>query len=182
MGILCSKVSKDHKTASQAGKFKLKQRWTSMLKRHWILLKRINVEIWLWNNVEIWCCFNVEIWRWNHVEIWRWNNVEIWHCFNAEILRFNIEIWQCFSIEIRCWNNVENGLFFPTLKSITYQRWKLVVQRRNLKSTLKQRWNNVCWLGVWARDNLERALFKIWLVAQSLELFMSSYLYVHACT
>ena len=49
---------------------------------------------------------------------------------------------------------------FPTLKSITfYQRWNFVVQRRDLKSTIKQRWNNVvCRLGVvWAKVLNERA-------------------------
>ena len=54
----------------------LKKRRTSMLKRHLILLKRINVEIW----------------RWNNMELWRGNNIEIWRCFNVEIRRcFNVK-------------------------------------------------------------------------------------------
>ena len=65
-----------------------------MLKRHSILLKRINVEIWRCFNVEIWRCFNVEIWR----------------CFNVEIRRcFNVEILRCFAVEIGRWNNAEKG-------------------------------------------------------------------------
>ena len=56
-----------------AGKYKLKQRQTSMLKRHSISLKRINVIIWRCLNVEIWRGFNVEIWRWNMTLFQRWN-------------------------------------------------------------------------------------------------------------
>ena len=45
----------------------LKQRRTSTLKKHSILLKRINIEIWHCFNVEIWHCFNVMFRRWNDV-------------------------------------------------------------------------------------------------------------------
>ena len=79
-----------------------------------------------------------------NVEIWRCFNVEIWRCFNVEydvvltlkLLRLDFEM----TLKMCCFSDVESITLF--------QRWKLVAQRRDLKSTLKQRWNNeVCWLG-----------------------------------
>ena len=119
-------------------KYKLKQRRTSMLKRHSILLKRINVEIWRFNiekNVEIWQWNNVEIWPWNNVEIWHWNNVEVWR-FNVEICRcFNVEIWRCFNVEclsvalLPCVRDTDYS--FPLLRS-NFACKLLIVRGRTL--------------------------------------------------
>ena len=93
--------------SSPAGKYKLKQRRTSTLKRHSILLKRINVEIWRCFNVEIWRCFTVEIWRCFIVKILRCCNVEIWRCFN-------VEIWLCFNVMFKasCSHQPSIRIFF----------------------------------------------------------------------
>ena len=72
---------------------------------------------------EIWLCFNIEIWRWFNVLIWRF--------FFSTL---------CLDVE----RTLKKGCF-PTLKSkMLFQCCKIVVQRRNLKSTLKQRWKTLC--------------------------------------
>ena len=76
-----------------------------MLKRHLILLKWINVEIWPWNNVEIWRCFNVEIWR--------CFNVETWHCFN-------VEIWRCLKQHNRYLSVIIVCGYFSLIRSLTW--------------------------------------------------------------
>ena len=133
---------------SQQVETKLKQRRTSTLKRHSILLKGINVEILLCFNDETWRCFNIEIWRCCNVEIWRCFNVEIWRCFSAEIWRFNPEIWSCFNVMFRRWNDVKMYCFPDVEIDNVFSTLKISCSTSRPKSTWKQRWNNiVCRLG-----------------------------------
>ena len=80
--------------AYPAGKYKLKQRRTSTLKRHSILLKRINVEIWRCFNVEIRTLFQ----RWKTTLLQRWNL--------TLFQRWNPTLFQCWNLTL-----------FQTLKS-----------------------------------------------------------------
>ena len=87
--------------------------------------------------------------RWNPTLFQRWNLTLFQRCKRLNltlIRRWNLTLCQCWNLTLK---QGRKWVVFPTLKSITlFQRWKLVVQLRNLKSTLKQRWNNVvCRLG-----------------------------------
>ena len=90
----------------------LKQRRISMLKRHSILLKRINVEIG----------------RWKKVEIWRFLTLK----YNVvSMLKSDVET----SLKIGCFPDVEINNVVSTLKiGCSMSRPKI-----NLKTTLKQR-------------------------------------------
>ena len=66
-------------------------------------------------------------------------HISTWIQFNKIECIFNVEVRHCFNVFLK--------LLFQHLKSITlFQRWKLVVQRSDLKPTLKQRCVSVWFL------------------------------------
>ena len=124
-------------TSKQRWNMMLKQRWNMTLKQRWnMTLKQ----------------------RWNMTSFQRWNL--------TLFQRWNLTLFQCWNLTLfQRWNLTlkqrRKWVVFPTLKSITYQRWKLVVQRRDLKSTIKQRLNNVvcrCRIEFWPHWILTRGV------------------------
>ena len=64
-------------------------------------------------------------------------------------LKSDVETTLKSDVETTLKSDVETTLKMGCFPDVEFNRWKLVVQHRDLKSTLKQHWNNVvCRLGL----------------------------------
>ena len=133
---------------------KMYQRWNLTLFQRWnlALFQRRNTTLFQRWNLTLFQCWNLTLFqRWNLPLFQRWNPklIQRWNL----TLFFNVEIWRWTTfnnVKMDCFSYVEITNIVSTLKiGCSTSRPKInLVQRRDLKSTLKQRWNNfVCRLG-----------------------------------